>query len=159
MTENRKMAIKQQIIEDIKTAMKSGNGFELGVLRMIIAAINNKEIEKRGKGGESVLIDEEVMDVVVKEAKKRKESIDVYKQGNREDLAQKELEELEIIQTYLPKQLSEQELEKIIDEAIKTTGASTVKDLGKVMGLVSKETKGKADSRMISEIVKKKLGI
>ncbi|MEK7149701.1 MAG: GatB/YqeY domain-containing protein [Patescibacteria group bacterium] len=151
--------LKQKISDDLKAAMKSGNAFELGVLRMLIAAINNKEIEKRGKGGDSVLIDDEVMDVVVKEAKKRKESIDVYKQGNREDLAQKELKELEIIQTYLPKQLSEQELEKIIDEAIKTTNASTVKDLGKVMGLVSKETKGRADSKAISEIIKKKLGI
>lgn len=149
----------EKINNDFKTALKSGDSEKVGVLRMIIAAIHNKEIEKRGKGQESELIDDEVMDVVVKEAKKRKESIDVYKQGNREDLAQKELKELEIIQTYLPKQLSEQELEKIIDEAIKTTGASTVKDLGKVMGLVSKETKGSADSGLISNIVKKKLGI
>ena len=153
------MSLKQKISEDLKAAMKNANEFELGVLRMIIAAIHNKEIEKRGKGGESVLIDDEVMDVVVKEAKKRKESIDIYKQGNREDLAQKESKELEIIQAYLPKQLSEQELEKIIDEAIKTSGALTIKDLGKVMGLVSKETKGRADSKIISEIIKKKLGI
>ena len=153
------MSLKQKISEDLKAAMKNANEFELGVLRMIIAAIHNKEIEKRGKGGESVLIDDEVMDVVVKEAKKRKESIDIYKQGNREDLAQKESKELEIIQAYLPKQLSEQELEKIIDEAIKTSGALTIKDLGKVMGLVSKETKGRTDSKIISEIIKKKLGI
>ena len=153
------MSLKQKISEDLKAAMKNANEFELGVLRMIIAAIHNKEIEKRGKGGESVLIDDEVMDVVVKEAKKRKESIDIYKQGNREDLAQKESKELEIIQAYLPKQLSEQELEKIIDEAIKTSGALTIKDLGKVMGIVSKETKGKADSKTISDLIKKKLGI
>lgn len=153
------MSLKQKISEDLKTAMKSGNEFEVGVLRMVIASIHNKEIEKRGKGGEAVLTEDEVADVVVKEAKKRKESIDIYKSGNREDLAKKESEELEIIKKYLPEQLSETEIENIVEKAIKETNATTVKDLGKVMGIVSKETKGRADSKAISEIIKKKLGI
>ncbi|MBI5401205.1 GatB/YqeY domain-containing protein [Candidatus Wolfebacteria bacterium] len=153
------MSLKQKISEDLKTAMKSGNEFEVGVLRMVIASIHNKEIEKRGKGGEAVLTEDEVADVVVKEAKKRKESIDIYKSGNREDLAKKESEELEIIKKYLPEQLSETEIENIVEKAIKETNASTIKDLGKVMGIVSKETKGRADSKAISEIIKKKLGI
>lgn len=139
--------------------MKTGNGFELGVLRMLMAAINNKGIEKRGKGLDAELTDEEIIGVLSKESKKRKESAEIYKQGNREDSAKKELEEVEVIKKYLPEQLSEAEIEKIVEKAIKETGATTIKDLGKVMGLVSKETKGKADSGMISGMIKNKLGI
>lgn len=153
------MSLKINITNDIKTAMKSGNEFELGVLRMLIAAINNKGIEKRGKGLDAELTDEEIIDVLSKENKKRKESAEIYKQANREELAKKELEEVEIIKKYLPEQLSESEIESIVEKAVKETGATTIKDLGKVMGLISKDIKGKADSGMVSDLVKKKLGI
>lgn len=151
--------IIEKLKEDMKAAMKAGDSGKLGTVRMLVAAVNNRGIEKRGKGDSAPLTDEEVMDVLIKEAKKRSESIDIYKQNNREELAATEAAELKIIQEYLPQQLSSGEIEKIIDEAVKTTGATTLKDLGKVMGLVSKETKGRADSRAISEIIKKKLGI
>ncbi len=151
--------IKQKITEDMKAAMKSGNEFDLSVLRMLIAALNNKGIEKRGKGLDAELADDEIIDVLSKESKKRKESAEIFKQAGRDELAQKELAEVEVIKKYLPEQLSDAEIEKIIDAAIKETGAATIKDLGKVMAIISKETKGKADSGMISQIVKKKLGI
>ena len=151
--------LKEKITDNLKEALRSKDAEKTGVLRMLIAALHKKEIEKKGKGQDSTLTDDDVVDVLSKEAKKRKESYELYKQGNREDLAQKELKELEIIQEYLPKQLSEQELEKIVSEAIEKTGASTAKDMGKVMGEVAKETKGRADSKTISDLVKKKLGI
>lgn len=151
--------IKQKITEDMKSAMKSGNSFDLGVLRMVITVLNNKSIEKKGNGLDAELTDEEIIDALSKEVKKRRESADVYKQGNREDLAENELKEVEVIKKYLPEQLSESEIENIVEKAIKETGAVTVKDLGKVMGIVSKETKGRADSKFISDLVKKKLGI
>lgn len=151
--------LKERITDNLKEALKNKDVEKTGVLRMLIAALHNKEIEKKGKGQDSTLTDDDVVDVLLKEAKKRKESSELYKQGNREDLAQKELKELEIIQEYLPKQLSEQEIEKIVSEAIEKTGASSVKDMGKVMGEAAKETKGRADSKTISDLVKKKLGI
>jgi hypothetical protein len=153
------MSLKITITNDIKTAMKSGNEFELGVLRMLIAAINNKGIENRGKGLDAELTDEEIIDLLSKESKKRKESAEIYKQANREELAKKELEEVEVIKKYLPAQLSDTEIEEIIEKAIKETGATTIKDLGKVMGLISKDIKGKADSGMVGNLVKKKLGL
>ncbi len=137
--------------------MKAGNSEKAGVLRMLVAAVKNKEIEKRGKGGEPILTNDEIVDVLSREAKKRRESIEVYKQGGREELAQKESAELAIIQQYLPEQLSEQEIEKIIDEAIAKTGANSIGDLGKVMGEVTKQIRGKADGKLVSEIVKRKL--
>ncbi len=161
--------LKEKISKDLKDALKSGDSIKTGTLRMILASFNNKEIEKRGKGPykaepsgfrqESVLSEEEEIDVLSKEAKKRKESLEAYQKGGREDLAQKEKQELEIIKKYLPEQLSQEEIEKLIDSAIQKTGASSIKDLGKIMAEVSKEAKGKADMKAISEIIKKKLGI
>ena len=153
------MKIQEKINQDFKEALKAGDASKVATLRMIIASIKNKEIDKKGKGEEGVLNDEETMDVIMKEAKKRKEAADIYKQGGRNDLVEKEQKELDIINQYLPKQLSEDEIEKIIANAIDKTGAASIKDMGKVMGEVSKETKGRADSRMISELIKKKLGI
>lgn len=135
--------------------MKAGNTFELGVLRMVSAALHNKEIEKKGKGLEPALSDDEVIEVLSREAKKRKEAIEAYIKGNRDDLAQKETKELEIIKKYLPEQLGEEEIEKIVKAAIEKTGAKEVKDFGKVMAEAMKELKGKADASVVSEIVKK----
>lgn len=153
------MDIQEKISNDFKEAMKAGNSAKVDTLRMVFAAFKNKEIEKRGKGQEGVLSDDEVVDVLMKEAKKRKEALDIYTQNNRPELAEKEKKELEIISQYLPEQLSEDEIGKIVEAAISKTEASTVKDMGKVMGEVMKEAKGKADSKLISDIIKKKLGV
>lgn len=153
------MKIQEKISQDLKEALKAGDASKVATLRMIVASIKNKEIDKKGKGEEGALNDEETMEVIMKEAKKRKEAADIYKQGGRNDLVEKEQKELDIINQYLPRQLSEEEIEKIIANAIDKTGAASIKDMGKVMGEVSKETKGRADSRIISELIKKKLGI
>jgi len=126
-------------------------------LRMVLSSLHNKEIEKKGKGQEPKLTEEETIEVLMSEAKKRKESIEAYLKGNRSDLADKEKKELEIITIYLPKQLSEEEIKKIVQETIQKIGAQSEKDFGKVMGLLMKELKGKADTKLVSQIVKKSL--
>lgn len=151
--------LQEKINFELKEAIKSGDSSKTGVLRMIIASFHNKEIEKRGKDREIELSEEEIIDLLLRESKKRKEAAEIYKQGGRQELAEKELEEAKIIQKYLPEQLSREELEKIIDAAIKSTGASTVKDLGKVMGETMKQAKGRADSKLVSESIKNKLGV
>jgi len=151
--------LHQKISDNLKEAMKAGQEFEVGVLRMLLSSLHNKEIEKKGKGLEPTLSDDEVIEVLSREAKKRKEAIEAYKKGNRTDLAQKETKELEIIEKYLPEQLSEEEVEKIIIAAIKKIGAVTVKDFGKVMGEAMKELKGKADASLVSEIARKRLSL
>jgi len=149
--------LHQKISDNLKEAMKAGQEFEVGVFRFLLASLHNKEIEKKGKGLESTLSDDEAIEVLSREAKKRKEAIEAYEKGNRTDLAQKETKELEIIEKYLPEQLSEEEIEKIITAAIKKTGAVTVKDFGKVMGEAMKELKGKADASLVSKIVRKRI--
>ena len=149
--------LHQKIVDDLKGAMKAGQEFEVGVFRFLLASLHNKEIEKKGKGLESTLSDDEAIEVLSREAKKRKEAIEAYEKGNRTDLAQKETKELEIIEKYLPEQLSEEEIEKIITAAIKKTGAVTVKDFGKVMGVCMKKLSGKADGSSVNKIVKEEM--
>jgi len=143
--------------EDLKTALKGGDSFKTGVIRMVLASIKNKEIAKKGKGQEPALTEEELIDLLMKEAKKRKESADIYKQGGRDDLAQKEEQELEFIKSYLPEELSKEEIEKIVKVAIEKTGAKEIKEIGKVMAEAMKELKGKAQPGAVSEIIKKLL--
>jgi len=102
--------LHQRIKEDLKEALKAGDGFRVGTLRMVLSSLHNKEIEKKGKGQEPKLTEEETIEVLMNEAKKRKESNEAYLKGNRNDLADKEKKELEIITVYLPKQLSEEEI-------------------------------------------------
>ena len=149
--------LKEKISEDLKQALKSGDQAVSGTLRLIMAAFANREIDKRTKTGESILTSEEELEVLIKEAKQRKESAEAFLKGDRNDLMQKELNELEIIKNYLPEQLTSEEIEKIVDEAIVKIGASSVKNMGKVMAEVMKEAKGRADSREISEIIKNKI--
>lgn len=137
--------------------MRSGDSFKVGTLRMISAAFHNKEIEKKGKGLEPGLSEEEVIEIIFKEAKKRKEAIDAYTKGNRSDLSEKELKELELIQKYLPEQMGENEIEKAVSEILKKTDVASEKNFGKIMGEVMKELKGKADAKLVGEVVKKKL--
>jgi uncharacterized protein YqeY len=128
----------------------------LSTVRMLKSAIQYFEIQKGGAGYEAS--DEDVIEVVGKEIKKRKESIELYEKGGRQELADKEKREMEILQKYLPEQLSEEEVHKLIDSAVSQAGASTMQDMGKVMGILSPQIKGKADGGMVSAIVREKLG-
>ena len=155
--------LKQQLANDLKTAMKSGDRETLGVLRMIIAALGNKSIDKRGKGLAEELTDEEVLDLVKKELKKRMDAADLYQKGGRPELAAKEEAEARIIKKYLPEQMSREEVEKKIDEILlppalrgdQNDGKKL--DIGSAMKLVMAELKGKTDAKIISDIVKGKI--
>ncbi|MDJ0595151.1 MAG: GatB/YqeY domain-containing protein [Pleurocapsa sp. MO_226.B13] len=150
------MGLKEQIGEDIKTAMKSKDKVRLQTVRGIKKAILEKEVELRPKGQES-LSEEQEIELLSQQAKQRRDSIEQFKNAGRDDLAEKETQELAIIETYLPEQISDRELESIIDEIIATSGATSVKDLGKVMGPAMKQLKGKADGKKIQTLVRSKL--
>ena len=147
------MGLQEKLLDDMKTAMKSGNKVALETLRMLRSQLKNASIAK----GED-LSEEDVIGVLSKEAKKRKESLELYRQGGREDLAEKEEIEMQIIASYLPEALSEDELAKIVDKAVVETEAESLRDMGKVMGVVMPQVKGRADGKVVQEIVKKKLG-
>ncbi len=159
--------LKKQIQKDAVDAMKEGNSEVTGVLRLVLAAINSKEKEKRyavskEKSGlkeeelvkESELNDEEVIDTLSSEIKKRKDAIALYEKGSRLELAEKEKKEIEILKKYLPEQLSEGELKKLIEESVNKVGAKEIKDMGKVMQDLAPKIKGKADNSEVSKIIK-----
>lgn len=149
------MSLLENISDDMKKAMKSREKLRLETLRLIRAGLLEKQVEKRPSGGMTA---EDEIAVLISASKKRKESIEIYRKVGREDLAGQEEKELAIIQEYLPKQLSEEEVEEFIKKVITETSASSQNDFGKVMPLVMKELKGKADGRLIQELVKKHLG-
>lgn len=149
------MNLKDKIQEDIKSAMIEKNEERLSTIRMLKSALQYHEIQKGGAG--YIATDEDVIEVVGREIKKRKESIEFYEKGGRQELADKEKRELEILQPYLPEQLSEEEIRKLVDDAIGQTGASTIQGMGKVMGVLMSKTKGKADGGIVSSIVREKL--
>ncbi len=150
------MGLTEQISDDLKKAMKAGDRIRLETLRTLRAALMEKEIERRGNS-QKLSPDDEV-GVLTSAAKKRRESIELFQKGGRSDLVEQETKELSIIQEYLPKQLSEAEIHRIIEEVIVQTGASGPMDFGKVMPLAMKQLKGKADGRLVQELVKAKLG-
>ncbi|HEX7047884.1 MAG TPA: GatB/YqeY domain-containing protein [Gammaproteobacteria bacterium] len=147
------MSLKQRILDDIKTAMKAGEKDRLMVLRLLSAAIKQREVDERIE-----MDDTQTLAVVEKMIKQRRESIKQYEEGNRPELAAKEQAEIDIIQDYLPEQLSETELEKLIHEALEATGASEMKDMGKVMGVLKPKIQGKADMGAVSARVRARLG-
>ena len=147
------MSLEQKIMTELKTAMKAKNTTALEALRAVKSAIL---LEKtKGKAGELTEADE--MKLLQKLVKQRRESADIYTQQNRPDLAQTELDQVAVIEKFLPKQMSREEIEAKLDNIIVQTGAQSMKDMGKVMGLASKQMAGKADGRLISQIVKEKL--
>lgn len=146
---------KQKLQEELKQSMLAKNELKTSVLRLLLSAINYYEIQKGGAGYEAN--QEDVLSVIQSQAKQRRDSIEEYKKANRLDLSDKEQKELEILQTYLPQQLTEEELKKLVDEAISKTGASTIADMGKVMGALMPKVKGKADGTMVSNLVKQAL--
>ena len=134
--------------------MKAKEELRLSVLRMISAALHNKEIEKRGRGMSAELGEEEIIAVLRSEAKKRREAEEGFEKGLRPELARKEREEMKIIESYLPAEPPDEELKKYAEEAIRETGAVSAKDFGKVMGAVTKKVRGQASGARVSEIVK-----
>jgi len=148
------MSLEQQIKADIVPAMKAGNKFETNTLRSLNAQIKDERIKLRPK---RELTAEDVTAVLLTAAKRRKEAIALYRQGERGDLVEKEQKELEIIQRYLPKQLSEEEVIKIIDEIITEVQAKSIADLGKVMGRAMGRLKGKTDGGLVQSLVRERL--
>lgn len=146
------MNIDERLIQDMKTAMKTNDRVKLDTIRLIRAQLKNATISK---GNE--LSENGVIEVLQKEVKRRKESIVMYKEGGRQDLVERETQELEIINSYLPEALNEKELNDIIDQAIKEIKAEGMGDIGKVMGVIMPQVKGRADGKEVQELVKKKL--
>ena len=144
--------LKAQIIDDMKAAMKGGEKARLGVIRLITAAIKQREVDERIE-----LDDEQVLIVLDKMVKQRRDSIKQYTDAGREDLAAIEEAEVEIIKAYLPAALSEDEIAAIVEAAIAQTGASSMADMGKVMGIVKPQVQGRGDMGAVSGIVKQKL--
>lgn len=151
------MSIQDKIIADIKEAMKAKNQDKLRVLRSLKAKLMEKEISER-KDGEAKLSDEQAVDVLMKAAKQRKESIEQFEEGGREDLAENEKKELAIIEEYLPEMMDGDEVRKIVQEKIKALSASGPEHMGKVMGPLMGQLKGKAEGSLVSKVVKEELG-
>lgn len=147
--------LKNQLKDELKQAMLSKDTVKTSVLRMIISAVGYAEIQKGGAGYSAS--DEDVMQVIQKEAKQHKDSIEQFKNAGRDELVAKEEGELKILETYLPEQMDEEEIKKLVDEAITQTGASSPTDMGKVMGALMPKTKGKADGALVSKIVRESL--
>jgi uncharacterized protein YqeY len=145
--------LEEKIREALKQALKEGQKLKVSVFRMLISEINNKKIADRVKE----LDDEKVITLIQKMVRQHKESIEKFKQGNREDLVSKETEELAVLEEYLPEQISEDELAQIVSESIKKAGATSPKDMGAVMGQVMARVKGRADGKVVGKMVKEKL--
>jgi uncharacterized protein YqeY len=147
------MSLKGQILDDVKSAMKAGEKDRLKVLRLITAAIKQVEVDERKEVDDDALI----LGILNKMVKQRRDSITQFEQGNRQDLADIEKSEIEIIGTYLPEQLSDEDLDKLVDEAIAATGAEGIRDMGKVMGSVKAKAAGRADMSAVGAKVKARL--
>ncbi len=144
--------MKKRILDDIKTAMRAKDKGRLGVLRLISSAIKQREVDERIE-----LDDTQVITVLEKMLKQRRDSIEQFTAANRQELADIEKKELEIIQSYMPKQLSDEEISALIDDAIASTGATSAKEMGKVIGVLRPKLLGKADMGSVSSKIKQKL--
>ena len=160
--------LKEKLQADVKEALKSGNSKKRMVLGLVLSAVKSRELDKRGKLARvetdsvnleesSKLTEEEIIEVLSSEVKKRKESIESFQKGGREELAQKERDELSILMEYMPEQMSEDAVREEVKEAITKTGASGIKDMGKVIGAVMIKVKGRADGQLVSKLVKEEL--
>jgi uncharacterized protein YqeY len=146
------MSLKNQITEDMKSAMKAGDKDRLKAVRLILAAIKQVEVDKRVE-----LDDAAVLAVLDKMVKQRRDSVEQFEKGNREDLAAIERAEIEVLEQYLPEQLSADELAALVDEVIAATGAQSMRDMGKVMGQIKAKAAGRADMGAVSATVKERL--
>ena len=143
------MSLLQKLDDDLKIALKTSDSLKVSVLRMAKAALKNRQIDKRAE-----LSEEDILSVISTLSKQRRESIEQFSRGGREDLAEKERQELAILQSYLPKQLTTKELDRIIIETIKESSAEGIKDMGKVMRFVMPRVKGAADGKIVNQRVK-----
>ena len=146
------MSLKERITDDMKAAMRSGEKERLGLIRMITAAIKQREVDER-----ITLDDSQVLSVLEKMIKQRKESLVQFQAGNRQDLVDKEAAEITLLQGYLPSQLSDAEIDALIGDAIQATGAASIKDMGKVMGLIKGKAQGRADMAAVGAKIKARL--
>jgi uncharacterized protein YqeY len=147
------MALKQRLSDELREAMKGREKLRLGTLRLLLTSVKNREVELRRD-----LDDEEFVEIANREAKRRREAIEAYEKAGREDRASTEREELAVIQTYLPAALSPEEVDVLVEEAVVATGASAPGDMGKVMGAVMANVKGRADGRDVQARVRARLG-
>jgi uncharacterized protein YqeY len=147
------MSLKQQLTEDMKTAMRGGDKDRLGVIRLILAAIKQREVDERIE-----LDDTQVLAVLEKMLKQRKDSVSQYSAAGRDDLANVERAEMAVIEAYLPAKLSEAEIDALIEAAVAETGASSARDMGKVVGVVKGKVAGRADMGEVSARIKARLG-
>jgi uncharacterized protein YqeY len=147
------VTLKERITEDMKTAMRASEKERLSTIRLVQSAIKQREVDER-----ITLDDTQVLVVLEKMVKQRKESIAQFEQGGRKDLADKERREIELLQTYLPAQLSDSQLDALIRDAVAATGAASIKDMGKVMGVVKSKAAGRADMAAVGARVKALLG-
>ena len=145
--------LEEKIFNDYKEAMKNRDTLKSSVLSFLRAAMMNAAIEKKKKN----LDDNDCIAVIKKQVKQRQESIEQFQKGNRQDLADKEIKELGILKSYLPEELNEDEIKKIIEEAILSTGAAGIKDMGKVMKEVTAKIAGRADGKLVSDLVRERL--
>jgi uncharacterized protein len=146
------LTLKQRIQEDMKAAMRAGEKQRLGVIRLILAAIKQREVDER-----ITLDDNQVVVVLDKMLKQRRESIEQYEKAAREDLAAQERFEVTVLQHYMPQQMSEAEIGAMVQQAIAETGANSAKDMGKVMNIIRPQMQGRADMKVVSDLVKKQL--
>ena len=148
------MSLQERLTEDVKTAMKAREAGKsrLSVLRMVKASIRNLEIDRKKE-----LNDEEVLDVLAKEVKMRRDSMEDFRKGNRPDLVAALEEEIAILAEYLPAQLSEEEVRALVDQAVSQAQATTAKDMGKVMAILMPQVKGKADGKLVNTLVRERL--
>jgi len=146
------MELKERLSKELGESLKAGEKIKVSTIRMILSEIKNAEIAKRGE-----LDDDELLSALAREAKRRKEAIEEFKKGDRQDLVDKETEELRIIETYLPEQLSREKLQAIVSETIDEVGASSPGDLGKVMGSIMPKLKGRADGKLVNLMVRETL--
>ncbi len=144
--------LKEKLLEDLKSSMKEKNEIRKNVVQMVRAAILQVEKDKNVK-----LEDNQILEIIAKESKKRKDSLEDYKKGGRQDIVAQVEEEIQILSQYLPKQLSKEEISNILKEIIKQTGATTIKDMGKVMKIAKEKMGTSADGKTINEIVKELL--
>lgn len=146
------MALKERLMEDLKNAMKNKEKSLKDVITLVRAAIKQREVDERID-----LNDEDIIDIIAKQVKQKRDSIESFEKGNREDLVAMTQNEIDILMEYLPRQLTEDEVDEIVKSAVDETGANTVKDIGKVMSIVMPKVKGKADGNLVNKIVRQYL--
>jgi uncharacterized protein YqeY len=146
------VSLTEQLQADMKTAMRDGDAHRRDTLRMVIAAVQNAAKEKR-----EALTDDEALAVLTKQVKTRRESIKAFRDAGRDDLADKEQAEIDVLAPYLPEQLGEEEVRALVVEAVSATGASSPKDMGRVMGALMPKVKGRADGKLVSSLVNEEL--